>query len=139
MKRIKQLIFVFSLLGVILFSSYAYAEKTVYKAGILNDYIFSGNNIIQYTEDSVQSAFDYVENTEIDFAELDLKTSLNALDNGTIDFLCMVPWNDTVSAYVDYASKPVATGFLALFTSADNNRIYFEDFSKLKNAKIGLI
>lgn len=139
MKRIKQLIFVFSLLGVILFSSSAYAEKTVYKAGILNDYIFSGNNIIQYTEDSVQSAFDYVENTEIDFAELDLKTSLNALDNGTIDFLCMVPWNDTVSAYVDYASKPVATGFLALFTSADNNRIYFEDFSKLKNAKIGLI
>ncbi len=138
MKGIKQLLFVFSVLAVLLFSVSAHAEKTAYKAGILNDYEFSGNNIIEYAKDSVRSVFEYTENTEVNFTELGLKNSLNALNNDSINFMCMVPWNDTLSLYVDYTTEPVAMGFLALFTGADSD-IYFGDFAKLNNAKIGLI
>ena len=134
MKRIKQLLFVFSVLAVLLFSVSAHAEKTAYKAGILNDYEFSGNNIIEYAKDSVRSVFEYTENTEVNFTELGLKNSLNALNNDSINFMCMVPWNDTLSLYVDYTTEPVAMGFLALFTGADRD-IYFGDLRSLTTQK----
>ncbi|MGN0107534.1 MAG: EAL domain-containing protein [Hominilimicola sp.] len=138
MRKFRQLLFIFSILAVILFSVSAHAEKTAYTAGILNDYEFSGNNIIEYAKDSVQSAFEYTENTEVNFTELNLKNSINALNNNSISFLCMVPWNDTLASYVDYTTEPIAIGFLALFSNSDSN-IYFEDFMNLNNTKIGLI
>lgn len=138
MKQIRYIICFFSVLALMVISSSAYAAKTEFTAGILNDYEFSGNEISVYAKDCVQSVFEYTEDTEVYFTELNLTNSINAINNGNINFLCMVPWDDTLSAYFDYTSEPIATGFLTLFTNAESD-IYFEDFKKFDKIKIGML
>ena len=45
MKRLKRLFLIFSFILTIVISTSVSAEKTTYKAGIINDYSFSGNDI----------------------------------------------------------------------------------------------
>ncbi|MBQ8301308.1 MAG: transporter substrate-binding domain-containing protein, partial [Clostridia bacterium] len=138
MKTLRRLLILLSVLTVFIAPSSVYAEKTVYKAGILDDYNFYGNNISEYARDSVNEVFKYIGNAELSYAETGIVNGLNELNKGNFDFFCMVPWNDALSSYLDYTNEPVATGFLALFTSSQSD-IYFEHFEKFNNMQIGLI
>lgn len=138
MKYLKQFLLIFSVLLTILFSDAVYADNSTYNIGILNDYKFSGNNISQYSKDSVQSVLNHIDNADAVFSEKNLNDGINALNNGQLDFLCMVPKSNILASQLDYSSEPVAKGFLALFTLSEND-IYFEDFKKFNGIKIALL
>lgn len=138
MKYLKQFLLIFSVLLTILFSDAVYADNSTYNIGILNDYKFSGNNISQYSKDSVQSVLNHIDNADAVFSEKNLNDGINALNSGQLDFLCMVPKSNILASQLDYSSEPVAKGFLALFTLSEND-IYFEDFKKFNGIKIALL
>lgn len=138
MKHIKRLLFLFSFILIIVMPAGAGAEKSTYNVGILNDYIFSGNDISQYSKDCTQSVLTHIDNSDAVFSENSLNGSIDALNNGQLDFLCMVPKSNVLASYVDYTEEPVAKGFLALFTLSGND-IYFNDFKKFNGIKIALL
>lgn len=138
MKKIKQLVFIFSILTLIFISSSVNAEKTTYKVGIVNDYKFNGNKILQYSKNSIQSVFTSVHNSGLNFIEYSTEKGINALNEGKVNFLSMVPKSDAFLPYLDYTEEPIALGFLTLFTNADND-IYYEDFSDFNNIKIAIL
>lgn len=137
MKILKKLLFVITVLTAIsLFPAISGAEE--YKAGILSDYKFSGNDISDYSRDCIDTVFGYAGGSKVYYTDLDLANSIKALNEDKVDFVGMVPWNDAFSAYIDYTSEPVATGFLTLLTNTDN-QIFFENFEKFNNIKIGIL
>jgi len=138
MKTFRHLLILLSVLTVFIAPASVSAEKSIYKAGVLDDYNFYGNNISEYARDSVNEVFQYIGNAELSYADTGIVNGLDELNNGNLDFLCMVPWNDAFSSYLDYTNEPVATGFLALFTSSESD-IYYEHFEKFNNMQIGLI
>ncbi len=138
MKHFKKPMLLLPLAAVSVLTVALNAQAKEYTAGILSDYKFSGNNISDYARGSVNAVMDYAEDAETNFTELSLSDSINALNNDKIDFICMVPWSDVLSQYIDYSSEPVATGFLTLLTDTDDN-IFFEDFEFYDNIKIGMI
>ncbi len=138
MKKFFKALLAFSALAAIIFSTTAYAEKIIYKAGILNDYYYSGNNISLYAQTSVKNAFSYADNTALEFTEYSLNSCIDAVNTDTVDFAAMVPENDTLKICFDYTNEPIATGFLALFTARDS-QMYFDDFRKFNGMKIGML
>lgn len=138
MKRLKRLFLIFSFILTIVISTSVSAEKTTYKAGILNDYSFSGNDISQYSKDCTQSVIRLIDNSSVVFSEENLDSAVKDLNEGQLDFLCMVPRSSSLESYIDYCSEPVATGFLGLFTHFENS-LYFNDFNNFNGIKIGLL
>lgn len=138
MKHIKKFLLIFSVLLPMIIPSAVNAEKNIYNIGILNDYEFSGNNISQYAKNSVQSVLNHIDNSDAEFSSGNLNDSINALNNGQLDVLCMVPQSSLLTAQLDYSAEPVAKGFLALFTLSEGD-IYFEDFKKFNGMKIALL
>ncbi len=138
MKKIKPLIFLLSILTLLFISSSVNAEKIIYKAGIINDYKFNGNNITQYSQNSLKSVFTSVHNSELTFSEFTTSEGISALSEGSIDFLIMVPKNEAFLQYFDYTNEPVAIGFLTLFAYSDSD-IYYEDFSDFNGLKIAIL
>ncbi len=119
-------------------ASSVHAEKT-YDAGILSDYAFSGNNVTEYGENSIKDIFTDAENSALNMkGDFTLSDGLDALSGGSIDILCMVPISGTLTPYVDYASEPMATGFLTLLAPSDSE-LYFEDFTSFNNIKVGIL
>lgn len=143
MKRIKS-IFLTLLISVICLSSFSvYAETKVLNVGILDDYDFDGNSINEYAENSINTILDATANTklianEINFDDTTFNKGISELQNGNMDFLCMVPMSDTLLPYVDYTSSPIATGFLGLYTN-ESKHLYFEEFDTFNQIKIGLL
>jgi diguanylate cyclase (GGDEF)-like protein len=138
MKKILRLVFIFSIFALMLFSSSVYAEKIVYRAGIVDDYSFNGNDIFQYATESAKSVFQYVHNSDLSFSDMTSQEGIAALDNGSIDFVCMVPKDDAFSSRFEYTDEPVGVGFLNLFTNSESN-IYYEDFTKFNGTKIAIL
>ncbi len=138
MKNFRRMIFIFSILSLLLMATSVSAEKIIYKAGIIDDYRFGGNNISTYSKSSLKSVFEYVHNSDLSFSEFTTSAGIDALYKGSVDFLSMVPKNDAFSAYFDYTDEPVGVGFLTLFTNTDSD-IYYEDFTKLNGRKIAIL
>ncbi|MCH5210500.1 MAG: EAL domain-containing protein [Oscillospiraceae bacterium] len=138
MKNLKRILIVFSLLAVFAFAASVYADNT-YDAGILSDYEFSGNSVSQYARASISDVFEESLFSMLNMTgDYKLSEGLDALSDGQIDFLCMVPASESLLTSVDYTSEPMATGFLTLLTSIESD-IYFENFLSFNNMKIGLI
>lgn len=137
MKKFKGLTLVLSALFILFLCSAASAEKTVYKAGIINDYGFAGNHITQYAQRSVKDIF-AEDNALTDFREFRTSAGIDALNGGSIDFLSMVPKNDAFLAYIDYTEEPMAVGFLTLLTK-NENELFYEDFENFNNIKIAIL
>lgn len=115
------------------------AAKNSYKAGIVNDYEFTCNDIVSYAEKCLSSAFAYSENSaRLSFFEYNIQEGIEALNNDRVDFLSMLPYDEPLTAYVDYTDKPAATGFLALF-SPSGKEIYYEDYRSLNGKKIAML
>ena len=137
MNTFRKCFFVFSLIASLMIASSVHAEKT-YDAGILSDYAFSGNNVTEYGENSIKDIFTDAENSALNMkGDFTLSDGLDALSGGSIDILCMVPISGTLTPYVDYASEPMATGFLTLLAPSDS-KLYFEDFTSFNNIKVGI-
>lgn len=138
MKRLRQLLLIFSVLLSIIIPADVKADNDKYNIGILNDYKFSGNNILQYSKDSVKNVLNHVDNSDAAFSEETINSGIDALNSGQLDFLCMVPMSSTFTSQLDYSAEPVANGFLALFALSESD-IYFEDFRSFNNIKIALL
>lgn len=138
MKNIKRISLVLSICIIMLTALSVHAEKVVINAGIINNYDFSGNTITDYAQGCVTEIFEYSDNPNIEFTVSNLREGLSQLQDGRLNFLCMVPFINALTPYVDYSSEPMATGFLALCVNADS-KIYYGDFNNFDNMKIGML
>lgn len=138
MKCIKRIIFSFIVLAVIMSASIAGAEKIVLKSGIINDYKYSGNNISDYGAECVNDILNFSGTQNIEFCDTNIRDGLAKLRDGSVDFVCMLPYIDELLPYVDYSSYPMAGGFVALYTNEDK-KLYSGDFSSFNGMKIGML
>lgn len=138
MKKTKTISLILSICMIMLIALSVHAEKIVINAGIINNYDFSGNTITDYARGCVTEIFEYSDSPNIEFTSSDLREGLSQLQDGKLNFLCMVPFINALTPYVDYSSEPMATGFLALCVN-DDSRIYYGDFQRFNNMKIGML
>ena len=138
MKRLRTVILTVIAAALVFGGVSSYAAKHSYKAGIINDYNYEGNDILTYAGDCIDTVFNEMEYTNVSYKEYTVSEGLNALTGGDVDFLAMVPFTEELTPYVDYSSAPVAEGFLSLFTSSDSE-IYYEDFRSLNDTKIAML
>lgn len=137
MKKLRCTIFVI-IAALILMSAPSYAAKNLYKAGIITDYDFYANEISEYAKSSVESMFSYRSGARAEFSEYTIQDGIDALNSGAVDFLTMLPFDEMFTPYVDYTDRPVATGFLSLFTT-NGKEIYYEDYRSLNGKKIAML
>ncbi len=135
-KKFTLLLFLFT--SIMLLTTSVYAEKSVLKAGIVNNYSFSGNVVSDYARGCMDEILKYADNPNLEYIETELDSGIDMLNNGSVDFLCMAPVTDSLKAYADYTSEPMATGFLALYASK-YSRFYYEDFSSFNGIRVAVL
>ena len=137
MRKLRNALFII-LSAAILFSAPVYAAKNSYKAGIVDDYDCEVNDISEYAKTCIIKAFEYTDSARVEFNNYSISAAIDALNSGAVDFITMLPFDESLTAYVDYTAKPAMTGFLALFTPADK-QIYYEDYRSLNGKKIAML
>lgn len=123
---------------MLLLGANAYAAKQTLKTAIINDYDFTGSQISTYAKFCLDNASNRTDTINITYSQYSIESGLNALDNGSVDFLSMIPFDNTLTPYVDYTAKPVATGFLSLLT-LNNSGIFFEDYNSMDKSRIAIL
>lgn len=104
-------------------------------------------SFIEKTEDGTYEGYgaDYLaeiakyENFEYEYVYGTWSESMQALENHEIDILCTANFSQERAEKFEFSDFPIGVGQEVLYTRMDNDSLYYDDFTGLQDATIGVL